>query len=156
LFGKQNLYDVSMRTPLIIAGPGVPQDKRSDAFVYPLDLFPTLGAMTGVAAPAGSEGKSLVPVIEGKAKAVRESPFLAYRDLQRSMLDGRWQLIVYPQINRMQLFDLKEDPDERHDLAGRAEHQGEVRRLTALLRDWQRDLGDTQALTSTNPRPAEF
>ncbi len=44
LFGKQNLYDHSMHSPLILAGPGVPRDKKLDALCYLLDIFPTLGA----------------------------------------------------------------------------------------------------------------
>src|SRR5678816_4380525 len=38
LFGKQNLYDHSMRAPLIIAGPALPKGKTSEAFCYLLDL----------------------------------------------------------------------------------------------------------------------
>ena len=61
LFGKQNLYDHSMRSPLVIAGPGVPRDRRSDAMCYLLDVFPTLGELAGVSGPEGNEGRSLVP-----------------------------------------------------------------------------------------------
>ncbi len=61
LFGKQNLYDHSMRSPLVIAGPGVPKGRRSDAMCYLLDIFPTLGELAGVSAPNGNEGRSLVP-----------------------------------------------------------------------------------------------
>src|SRR5205085_2738577 len=64
LFGKQNLYDHSMHSPLILCGPGVPRGKRSDALCYLLDIFPTLGGLAGVPAPAGSEGESLVPVLQ--------------------------------------------------------------------------------------------
>jgi arylsulfatase A-like enzyme len=156
LFGKQNIYDHSMHVPLIMAGPGIPQDRRSDALVYLLDLFPTLGAMNGVQAPAESEGQNLMPVLQGQARGVRDSLFLGYRDLQRSVLDDRWQLIVYPQINKTQLFDLRADPNELKDLAANPAHAGEVMRLTTLLRDWQSKLGDEQPLTTARPQPVEF
>jgi arylsulfatase A-like enzyme len=156
LFGKQNLYDCSMHAPLLIAGPGIPKDRRSDALVYLLDLYPTLGALTGVKGPDGSEGANLVPVLQGKARGVRDSLFLGYRNLQRSVMDERWQLIVYPQVNKMQLFDLRGDPHETKDLAGDPAHTAEVQRLTTLLREWQTKLGDTQALTSATPQPLEF
>lgn len=156
LFGKQNLYDHSMRTPVIFAGPGIPQGKQSDAFCYLFDIYPTLGGLTGVSAPDGSDGKSLVPILKGDAKQVRDSIFLAYRNVQRAVRDERWKIIVYPQINKTQLFDLQNDPDERKDLAADPAHAKEIDRLTSKLKDWQRQLGDTQALRSDKPLPAEF
>jgi arylsulfatase A-like enzyme len=156
LFGKQNLYDHSMHSPLLFAGPGIPKDRRTDALSYLLDIFPTLGDLAGVPAPEGSEGKSLVPVLSGKQAAVRDSLFTAYRNLQRAVRDDRWKLIVYSQINKAQLFDLKDDPAEMHDLAGDRADAGEVGRLTALLEDWQKRLGDKQPLRNAHPQPAEF
>ncbi len=156
LFGKQNLYDHSMHAPLILAGPGVPKDRQFDALCYLLDIFPTLGDLAGVPAPEGSEGKSLVPVLAGKQAAVRDSLFTAYRDVQRAVRDERWKLLVYPQINKTQLFDLEQDPGETKDLAADKGMEVEVRRLTALLKDWQKQVGDRQALTTRNPKPAEF
>ena len=156
LFGKQNLYDHSMHAPLMFAGPGVPQGKRSDAFCYLLDIFPTLGDLAKVQAPDGSEGKSLVPVMKGDATQVRDSIFLAYRNVQRAVRDERWKIIVYPQINKTQLFDLQNDPHEIKDLAGDPAHAQEIVRLTAKLKDWQKQLGDKQELRSEKPLPAEF
>jgi arylsulfatase A-like enzyme len=156
LFGKQNLYDHSMHAPLIFAGPGVPKAQRRDALCYLLDIFPTLGALTGVAGPEGSEGQNLAPVMTGKEAAVRESLFTAYRTVQRAVRDERWKLLVCPQVNKVQLFDLRADPAETKDLAARPEHAGEVKRLTGLLQDWQQKLGDKQPLTSEKPQPLEF
>jgi arylsulfatase A-like enzyme len=156
LFGKQNLYDHSMHVPLLIVGPGIPKEQRRDALVYLLDVFPTLGALTGVPAPEGNEGQSLVPVLQGRERGVRDSLFLAYRGFQRSVMDERWQLIVYPHVNKTQLFDLRNDPHELKDLGGDAAHAVEVQRLTARLRQWQQQLGDTQPLSTPNPQPLEF
>jgi arylsulfatase A-like enzyme len=156
LFGKQNLYEHSMHAPLLLAGPGVPRGKRFDALCYLLDIFPTLGDLAGVPAPEGSEGKSLVPILAGKQSRVRNSLFTAYRDVQRAVRDDRWKLLVYPQINKTQLFDLEKDPAELKDLAADPTAHAEVRRLTALLRGWQKQVGDRQALTTKDPRPAAF
>src|SRR5262249_51198311 len=156
LFGKQNLYDHSMHAPLILAGPGVPKDKRSDALCYLLDIFPTLGDLAGVKAPEGSEGLNLVPVLTGKQKAVRDSLFTAYIDVQPAVRDDRWKLIVYPQINMTQLFDLQNDPREMNDRAMDPARASEVARLTGLLKDWQTQLGDRQLLTTDKPQPREF
>src|SRR5262249_18710861 len=156
LFGKQNLYDHSMHAPLLFAGPGVPRGKRSDALCYLLDIFPTLGDLAGVKAPEGSEGKSLAPVLSGKQARVRDSLFFAYTKAQRAVRDERWKLIVYPQVNKVQLFDLQADPAERKDLASDEAHAAEVERLTALLRGWQKQLGDVQPLRTDRPQPLEF
>jgi arylsulfatase A-like enzyme len=154
LFGKQNLYDHSMHAPLVLAGPGVPQGMRSDAFCYLLDIFPTLGDLAGVKAPEGSEGQSLLPALKGKQ--VRDSIFLAYRQFQRSVRDERWKIIVYPHLNKTQLFDLHSDPHEVKDLAGDPTHAKQIERLTAKLKDWQQKLGDMQPLQSDKPLPPEF
>ena len=156
LFGKQNLYDHPMRAPLLLAGPGIPAGRRSEALCYLLDIFPTLGALAGVPAPEGSEGRSLAPVLAGKTGTQREAILTAYTKVQRAVRDDRWKLIVYPQINKMQLFDLPADPLERRDLAADPQQAEQVKRMTALLQKEQELAGDSQPLTVATPQPAEF
>jgi arylsulfatase A-like enzyme len=155
LFGKQSVYDHSMRAPLIFAGPGVPNGKQSDALCYLLDIFPTLGELAKVQGPDGSEGRSLIPVMKGEAKG-RDSIFLAYRQFQRAVREDRWKIIVYPHINKTQLFDLQNDPHEIKDLAGDATHAKTIERLTDKLKELQHQLGDKQPLRSEKPMPLEF
>jgi arylsulfatase A-like enzyme len=155
LFGKQNLYEHSMRSPLIFAGPFIPQNQQRDGMCYLLDIFPTLGDLCGVTYPKDNEGRNLVPLLSGKGPG-RDALFFAYRDVQRAVRDERWKLIVYPQINHRQLFDLNNDPHETKDLAGNDAHRGDVDRMTALLRRLQEEHGDQQALTTATPQPREF
>jgi arylsulfatase A-like enzyme len=147
LMGKQNLYDHSVRVPLVLAGPSVPKGRRSDALVYLFDLFPTLCDLTGVAIPKGVEGQSLAPILAGKKAKVRDSVFAAYRDVQRMVRTERWKLIRYPKVGKVQLFDIAADPDEIKDLAGQAKYAARVRELTVLLADWQKKVGDGLPLT---------
>lgn len=154
LLGKQSVYEHSMKSPLIIAGPGVPRGKSSTAFTYLLDLFPTLCAAAGATPPSNLAGHDLTPLWTGQKKSVRDSVFLPFTDTMRAVRDERWKLIVYPRVNHQQLFDLKNDPDERKNLA--AQKPREVERLTRLLREWQERTGDRQPLTSTNSRPLEI
>jgi arylsulfatase A-like enzyme len=96
LLGKQNLYDHSMRVPLVIRGPGIPRGERRDALVYLYDLFSTIADVAGVDAPESVEGESLVPVFQNSKDGVRESVFYAYRDLQRGVrTNDDWKLIRY-------------------------------------------------------------
>jgi arylsulfatase A-like enzyme len=149
LLGKQSVYEHSMKSPLIIAGPGVPHGKSTEAFTYLLDLFPTICGAARASLPDKVAGYDLAPIWSGTRKTVRDSVFLPYTTHMRAVRDARWKLIVYPQINRRELFDLKSDPDERRDLAEK--RPGEVERLTRLLRDWQQRTGDPQPLTTPNP-----
>jgi len=154
LLGKQNLYEHGMRTPLIFAGPGIPENKQVDAFAYLFDICPTVCALTGVEPPEGVDGKNLVPVIDDKKQQVRESVFTAYTNTQRAVRNRQWKLIRYPQVDRTQLFHIGEDPHELHDLSGDEKYADKVQEMTALLKKWQRDLGDKQSLTVANPKPA--
>jgi arylsulfatase A-like enzyme len=155
LMGKQNLYEHSMKPPLVFAGPGVPKG-QSDALAYLLDIFPTVCDLVGAKVPDGLDGQSLASVIQGKKDKVRDTLFLAYRDVQRAVRDDRWKLIRYPHINQTQLFDLKNDPDELKNLAGDAAQTKQVERLMGVLADWQKRLGDKTPLTSEKPRDPKF
>jgi hypothetical protein len=76
--------------------------------------------------------------------------------VQRAVTDGRWKLIVYPRINKTQLFDLRSDSHETNDLSKDAAHGDTLRRLTGLLRKSQQQFGDEQPLATDKPVPAEF
>jgi arylsulfatase A-like enzyme len=143
LMGKQNLYDIGMKAPLVLAGPGIPKGE-SNALVYLHDLMPTILSLAGAKPVANLDGKDLLPIVQGKAKGVRDSLFLAYRDVQRAVRDDRWKLIRYPKVDRTQLFDLQADPHEMKNLAD--DHPKEVARLLTELRRWQKELGDTAPL----------
>lgn len=155
LMGKQNLYEVGMRSPLVFCGPGVPHG-QSDALVYLLDIFPTVCDLAGVKIPANEDGHSLAPIIAGKASKVRNSLFTSYRDVQRAIRDDRWKLIRYPKINRVQLFDLKNDPEEIHDLSADPAQADRVAQLTRQMEEWQSELGDTAPLVLENPGDGKF
>jgi arylsulfatase A-like enzyme len=155
LMGKQNLYEDSMKVPVIVAGPGIPKGKASDAFAYHFDIYPTVCELVGAKAPADIDGRSLVPVMQGKAEGVRNAIFLAYRDVQRAVRYGQWKLIRYPQVNKTQLFDLAADPRETKDLAGDPAHAAKIKELMALLAAEQKRFGDTLPLEVANPQPAE-
>jgi len=155
LMGKQNLYEHSMRPGLIVAGPGIPRGRQVDAFAYLLDIYPTICELVGLEPPASLEGKSLAPVIRGRARRVRDTVFLAYRDTQRAVRRGRWKLLRYPRINRTQLFDLAADPDEVNDLAGRPSHRARVDELTVLLRKQQELYGDSAPLVWEGAPPGD-
>ncbi len=136
LLGKQNLYEHSMRVPLILVGPGIPQGATRDALVYLYDLFPTLAEHAGLSIPETVEGRSLAPVLRDPEASVRDAVFYAYRDLQRGVRTAdNWKLIRYnvEGATQTQLFNLNEDPDELNNLATDPTHADRLDQLNALL-----------------------
>lgn len=156
LIGKQNVYEHSMRVPLIIRGPGIPADKVSEAMCYLFDVMPTLGALCGVKAPAASEGIDFQGALRDPSQAARKEIVLGYRGVQRALRDDRWKLIRYPHIDRTQLFDLQADPDEKTDLAAKPEHAARIAAMMAQLEKEAAAFGDKAPLKVANPRPAEW
>ncbi len=155
LLGKQNLYDVGMKSPLIFAGPGIPHGE-SYALMYLLDIYPTVCDLIGAARPEGIDGVSFRPVINGQSKFLRRELFLSYLGVQRAIRDERWKLIRYPQVNVTQLFDLQADPDEMHNLADDPAQRGRMKTMLARLAELQPMWGDTAPLTVPNPKPAAW
>lgn len=156
LFGKQNLYEFGgMHVPCVVAGPGV-RHGSSDAFVYLMDLFPTIAGFGSGTVPFDVEGKDLRPLIVGSMTSVREVCYTGYRDCQRAVRDQRWKLIRYPLVDQTQLFDLQADPHELTNLAGKPEHTAKVKEMTEMLQREMNRYADTAPLTVPNPKPAAW
>lgn len=145
LLGKQSCYEHSLRVPLIMAGPGVPRGARRNTLCYLLDIYQTVCDLTGQRPAPTVEGRSLVPAMRGRDRNVRDALFLAYRDLQRAVREDRWKLIEYrvKGEKRAQLFDLRADPWEMHDLS--SVHPKQVERLHGRLLALQRENHDPMA-----------
>ena len=164
LLGKQNLYEHSTKAPLMIRGDGI-KPGQSDALVYLHDLFPTILELAEQPIPLANEGQSLVMFFDddqapGHDRQViaRDYLFTSYKDSIRAIRDGRWKLIRYPQVDRTQLFDLQNDPDEMNNLAASDDpnHRQLVADLLQQLELEQQRYGDVQPLYVDNPAPAEI
>jgi len=138
LMGKQNMYEHTIRVPLILAGPGIPNGKRSNALCYLRDLYPTICELTGVPIPKSVEGRSLLPVISGKKEAVYEEIYGYFRDKQRMVRTERFKLIHYPHLDRYQLFDLASDPNELLDISQEPASEETMESLKRKLMKWIR------------------
>lgn len=156
LLGKQNLYEHSMKVPLILSGPGIKRDKVSDALVYLYDLFPTLAGLCKIQQPESADGKNLAGILTGRSESVRSSLFTVYRNTVRAVRTNEWKLIRYPQRDYNQLFNLESDPLELNNMAYSDECQSKVKELTELLKAWQLQTGDTAVLTSKSILPMDY
>jgi arylsulfatase A-like enzyme len=146
LMGKQNLYDCSVRMPLLIAGPGIQAGRRIDDMVYQHCLYATTCELAGVPVPASVEFASLAPLLHGQDHSPYDAVFCYYKDFQRSVRTRSHKLIVYPQADRIQLFDLDQDPWEMHDLSAEPASAHLRQDLMTRLIRMQRELGDPLVL----------
>ena len=129
------LYDTTLRVPLIISGPGVPNGRTIDDRVALIDVAPTVMRMLGVT-PFDVDGIDLSPGFSGTALASRElyaESFAPLLDFGWSPLHAlrsdRWKYIDAP---KPELFDITRDPDEAHDLSGaEAKRVAEFREASA-------------------------
>ncbi len=156
LLGKQNLYEHSTKVPLIISGPGIPQDKETDALAYLFDIFPTLARLCQLPAPGEVDGKDLTPVISGETSAVRSSLYTAYRNTVRAVRTSEWKLIWYPRRDHTQLFNLNDDPLEIANLAEVPGYSPKVKDMMELLEEWHVETDDTATLHPETVLPLEY
>lgn len=145
LIGKQNMYDASMRVPLIICGPGVKKG-RCEELVYLQDAMATAMDIAGSSHLDAVDFKSLLPLARKERKAetvcAEEAVYGAYINLQRMVRTDRYKLVLYLKNNVVRLYDLKKDPHEMNDLAGKAKYRKIADELFGILLSKQLEVGD--------------
>ena len=148
LFGKQNMYDESVRVPLLVAGPGAKAGAKIDAPIYLQDVMATALDLAGAEKPEQVEFHSLLPLLRGESSpAARTAIYGGYLGLQRAVTHDGWKLIVYPKIKVARLYHLAADPEEMHDLAADPAHAERRTALFQRLLKLQKELDDTLDLS---------
>jgi arylsulfatase A-like enzyme len=144
LMGKQNNYEHSIRIPLIMAGPGIGKNAQTDAYVYLLDIYPTLCELIGIDRPASVDGQSFAATLRDPAAPARETLYFAFTEKIRSVKDRRYKLIEYRHKgNKLtQLFDLDTDPNELTNLHGKQEYSEIEERLRGELHHYKQAWDD--------------
>lgn len=148
LIGKQNLYDHSVRVPLVISGPGIEKGTRTESLVYLNDIFPTVTDLIGIEKPETVDGISLLPILNNPKAEVRESVYFLYKNFQRGVRTKDWKLITYlvEGVKTTQLFEIKKDPLEMNNLAENPKYRHKVMELLILLQGWMDKSGDNVKL----------
>jgi arylsulfatase A-like enzyme len=119
LLGKQNMYDHSVRPPMIVVGPNIPQNKATNADVYLQDIMASSIELAGIEKPEFVEFNSLIDIAKGERKdSYYDAIYGCYTNAQRMIRKDGFKLIVYPKAEVIRLFDLENDPLEMHDLNG--------------------------------------
>ncbi|MEY3820046.1 MAG: hypothetical protein RL337_227 [Bacteroidota bacterium] len=145
LLGKQNLYEHSIRVPLIMAGPSIPVNKKNNGFTYLSDITPTIYEYLHIERPSSVEAKSLMPSIKNPGANIRTQIYNVYGHWSRSIKtpDG-FKLIVYnvKGVLTTQLFDVHKDPYETNNLAAEPAMQEKITSMRAALKKEMLDKHD--------------
>ena len=152
LVGKQNMYDHSMRVPLFVVGPDIPENEKRDMQVYLQDIMATTLDVAGVEKPEYVEFNSLMPMIKKKAtSSAYEEIYGAYTSVQRMVRTEKFKMIVYPKGKVIRLFDVENDPQEMNDLADDAKYADVKTELAAKLKKQMQQMEDPLDLHSVFP-----
>ncbi len=130
LADKWLMYDASIRIPLIIFDPRNTQSTRIDAMVLNIDIAKTVLDLAGINAPKNYQGISLVPFLKnGNIQSDRKSILVEHLwtlpDIPSSegIRTEQWKYFRYRLIKAPEeLYDLKNDPLEKNNLAGEAKY----------------------------------
>lgn len=131
---KRDMYEGGIRTPAIARWPGEIEPGSTSEQVWALwDLLPTMADLTDQEAPSGLDGISILPaLVEGK---VFEHPPLYWEFHERGFTQaariGDWKAVRLGTKEPIELYDLRTDIGERHDVADA--HPDLVRRFADFL-----------------------
>ena len=149
---KMTVAEGGIRSPMLIAGPGIEAGRQVDAFSYVWDVMPTILDLAGVAHPDKYQGKpvermrgkSLQGVLTGSTKVVYGADEFVGGEMQNGkwMRQGDFKAVsVAPPYGTgtWHLYNLAKDPGETHDLAGAQPET--LKKLQAAWDDYAEDVG---------------
>ncbi len=149
--GKLGLHDLSFRTPIILHWEGrITPQTFADELVSTTDIVPTLLDYAGVAIPDALPGRSLRPLVEGRAFSSR-AELIGRITQTRSPTDAmgmqtegyyyrdqRWHFMWWKTLERIELYDMVADPGTTRNLAD--QHPDLVARFQEAIVTWEQDL----------------
>jgi arylsulfatase A-like enzyme len=127
-------YDDLVRIPLLMRLPGV--IKSGTIVRQPvsqIDVMPTILDYVGQPVPEELHGRSMRPLIEGRAVPWRDHAFCQRADHQRMVRDGHYKYVFGPKPRVVALYDLQADPEENKNLADMPQHADLVRQMHRRL-----------------------
>ena len=124
--GKQDHYDGGLRVPFMVSWPAqIRPGTRSDYAGLVFDLFPTFLELAGATPAAGLDAVSLVPVLSGGTLTTPRDLYFVRREggpayggkSYEAIIRGDWKLLQNDPFSPLELYQLRDDPQERNNLA---------------------------------------
>jgi arylsulfatase A-like enzyme len=150
---KHTNYETSVRAPLVVSVPGRKSaGRRTAALVEFVDVYPSLSEICGLPKAEGLEGTSFAPLLDDPDRPWKKGAISQYprsvpgvgRSMGYSLRTDRWRLVEWAvpakDFVTHELYDHRSDPAENVNLAGKPQHAGTVKELSALLRSGWRSL----------------
>lgn len=151
-YDKRLMHEPSIRVPLLIRYPKlIEAGSLHDAMVLNIDIAPTVLDLAGVPVPDWMHGRSMVPLLRGESVEWREDWLYEYYEFpgwhsvrkHRGVRTERYKYIHYfEEPEEFELYDLEEDPDELHNLYGRAEYAELTEQLRRRLTELRHETGE--------------
>ena len=126
--GKQDMYEGGIRVPMCAVWPGrIKPGTRSNRVALTMDLFATICEAAGASVTHRIDGRSILPTLLGKPQ-LAEDRFLFWVRREGGGYGGRayyaarygdYKLVQNSPFEPMQLFNLKDDPQEQNPLGSR-------------------------------------
>ena len=131
---KRDLYEGGIRVPMIARWPGtIPAGRTSNHVWAHWDLFPTLAELGNAKTPTGLDGLSMTRALKGIAQPTHPGFYWEFheRGFQQAARMGDWKAVRLRKDAPIELYNLRTDPAERHDVA--AANLAVVKKLDAYL-----------------------
>ena len=117
---KAQLYEGGIRVPLIVNQPGRVPVRRLANLVYFPDFMPTLARLAGATdhLPQNTDGIDISPLFFGQqADTDHRLLYWEFPGKQRAARLGNWKAVTIKKGAPLELYNLKDDPGEQHNLA---------------------------------------
>ncbi|WP_295128949.1 sulfatase [uncultured Chitinophaga sp.] len=161
-FDKRFIYDESMRTAFMMRYPGVIKPgTQSDALMANIDWAPTMLDIAGVKAPADIQGRSFLPLVKTGSKnpAWRDAVYYHYYEYPEphhvyphfGLRSKQYTLVhFYGETDSWELYDLKKDPTQQHNVYKDAKYQQVIGGLKKQLKGLIEEYKDEEAMKVFN------
>jgi choline-sulfatase len=137
----RNMYENSIRVPFIVSHPGhVPEGRVETAMVSAYDVMPTLLDYLGLLIPSAEcnlPGESFLPLLRGEPSPGHECVVIydEYGPV-RMVRTAEWKYVYRHAHGPHELYDLVNDPDERHNRVDEPNQQARITELKAMMDEW--------------------
>ncbi len=139
-FDKRFIYEESVRTPLLAQWPGVIRPgSETKAMVQNLDAAETFLDIAGAGIPAGMQGLSMLPLMQGKTPSNwRKSLYYQYYEGEGrvhnaykhyGVIGERYKLVYFYTLDEWEFYDLEKDPQEMQSQYSNPEYQKIVKEM---------------------------